>query len=199
MYGKTKDNVGMAPLIDAERRLITGQGGKYKDQTLLGNQYFATSIDVEMSVYSATSNLGLIIYNPAGSGVNLVWNKWAVQIWATSADMDGIVLAVGTQPTAPIGLTVAPLTGGSLLRGSTSAENKNSVAKAYTIATIIAPVFVWPLVTNTVAINVIGTYMTQGDLDGAFASAPGTCTVIGGLTAAGVDVNSAIGWQEVPV
>ncbi len=199
MYGQDKDGVSRPVLIDDERRLVTGQSGKYKDQTLAGNQYFANALDMEIALYSATSAIGLQIYNPPGSGVNLVWNKWAVLVWTTSVNMDGIILAVGTQPTTPTGLTVAHLTGGALLKGSTSALNKNSVAQAYSISTIIAPVYVWPLIYDTAAINSVGTYMTQGDLDGAFASAPGTCTVIGAKTAAGVDVDLAIGWQEVPV
>ena len=199
MYGKDADGVGNPPLIDSERRLVIPGGGIYKENTLKGTQFFANALDMEVALYTATTAIGLIIYNPAGSGVNLVWNKWAVTVYATSAAMTGVVLAVGAQPTAPTGLTVAPLTGGSLLKGSTSASLDNSLAQAYNAATIIAPVLVWPLFHNTAAIAITGSEMTDGDLNGCFASAPGTCTVLGALGAAGVNVNLAIGWEEVPV
>ena len=199
MYGKDSDGTGRPVLVDTDGRLIASGGGSYKENTLKGTQFFANALDMEVALYTATSAVGLIIYNPPLSGVNLVWNKWVAQVYAASIAMTGVVLAVGAQPTTPTGITAAPLTGGSLLSGSTSASLSDSKASAYSIATIIAPVLVWPLFTNTVTIGIVGTYMTEGDLQGAFASGPGTCTVIGALAAAGVNVNLGIGWEEVAV
>ena len=199
MYIKTVDSVGVAARGDADGRIITSGGGGYKENTLKGTQFFANALDMEVALYSATDAIGLIIYNPPLSGVNLVWNKWVAQVYAASIGMTGMVIAVGAQPTTPTTTTVAPLTGGSLLSGSTSAALSDSKASAYSIATIIALVLVWPLFTNTVTIGIVGSYMTEGDLDGAFASAPGTCTVFGALAAAGVNVNLAIGWEEIEV
>ena len=199
MYGKNKDGNGRPALMENDGRVILAGGGSYKENTLQGSQFFANALDTEVALYTATAAIGLIVYNPPLSGVNLVWNKWAAQVYATSAAMTGLVLAVGAQPTLPTTTTVAPLTGGSLLIGSTSAVLTKSKAVAYSIATIIAPVLVWPLFHNTAAIAITGSEMTDGDLDGCFASAPGTCTVMGALAAAGVNVNLAIGWEEVPV
>ena len=199
MYGKDKKGVARPPLVETDGRLIAAGGGIYKENTLNGTQFFANALDMEVALYTATSAIGIIIYNPPLSGVNLVWNKWAAQVYATSAAMTGMVIAVGAQPTIPTTTTVASLTGSSLLKGSTSASLDNSAAIAYSIATIIAPVLVWPLFHNTAAIAITGSEMTNGDLKGAFASAPGTCTVFGALAAAGINVNLAIGWEEIPV
>jgi hypothetical protein len=198
--GKTSSGTYVAPLCEDDGRIVTKSSGKYEYDTLNGNMFFANSLAMETALYTATAAIGLIIYNPPLSGVNLVWTKWAATVYATSAAMTGMVIAVGLQPTIPAGTpTVAPLTGGTLLNGSTSASLADSQASAYSVATIIAPVLVWPLFHNTAAIEIVGSEMTDGDLDGMFASAPGTCTVIGALGAAGVNVNQAIAWIEVPV
>lgn len=172
-------------------------GGEYQDSTLGGEMFFANALDMEVALYTATSAIGLIVYNPPTSGVNLVPFKWGCQVYATSASMTGLVLAVATQPATPTSVTAAPLAGKTLLTGSTGLTKGNCTA--YSVATIAAPVFVWPLFTNTVAINTVGTYITSGDLKGMFGFAPGTCAVMGALAAAGVNVNLSLGWKEVPV
>lgn len=182
---------------DVRGQLAVALGGDYKDATLAGNEYFAFCQTQDVALYTATAAIGLIVYNPPLSGVNLVWNLWSATVWATSAAMTGMVLAIGTQPTEPATTTAATLTGQTLLTGSTGLSA--GAAVAYSIATIVAPVIAWPLFHNTVAINIVGAEVISGNLQGAFASAPGTCTVIGALGAAGVDVNLGITWEEVAV
>ena len=111
--------------------------------------------------------------------------------------MTGMVLAVATQLTTPTGATVATLTGKTLL--TASAGLTVGAARAYSIATILVPVAVWPLFQNAVTIDTEGSELMAGDLNGAFASAPGTATVMGALGAAGVTVNLGITWEEVPI
>ena len=108
-----------------------------------------------------------------------------------------MALAVGSQPTVPTTAAAATLRGKTLLTGSTGLTIGSCVA--YTTSTIIAPVLVWPLFTNTVAIDIVGTYMTNGNLQGAFGFAPGTLAVIGAMAAVGVTVNIGLTWKEVPV
>ena len=197
MYGKDRDGVGRPILTASDGRIIMEPA--MAEATLGERNFFANAMLMEVAIYSATSAVGLQVYNPPNSGVNLVFNRWFTAISVTSANLDGICLALGTQPTTPTTTTAAHVTGGTLIKGSTSAELDKGKAIAYSIATIIAPVFMWNLVTNTVAINSVGTYMTEGDLGGQFASAPGTCMVMGGLVAAGVDIHLGIAWEEVPV
>lgn len=170
--------------------------GDYQDSMQGGEMFFANALDMEVALYTATSGVGLIVYNPLGSGVNLVPYLWSCQVYATSATMTGLVLAVNSQPTDPTSVTAAPLRGKSLLTGSTGLTTGQCMA--YSIATIIAPVLVWPLFHNTAAINTVGAEVISGDLKGAFGFAPGTCAVLGALGAAGVNVNLALTWKEVP-
>jgi len=194
MYGKTETGVGLPVLVDSSGAIIESGGGGYRQNTLNGDEYFAFCQSQNVALYTAAAAIGLIIYNPAGSGVNLVWHLWTATVWATSVNMTGMVLAINTQPTLPTGLTAATLTGNTLLTGSTGLTT--GAAAAYSIATIIAPVIAWPLFHNTAAINTVGAELISGDLKGAFASAPGTCTVMGALGAAGVTVDLGITWEE---
>jgi hypothetical protein len=172
--------------------------GSYADRTLGGQQFFATALDMEVALYTATSAIGLIIYNPPGSGVNLLFNKWSVQVYATSATMTGMVLAISAQTTTPTTTTAAPLWGKTLLTGSTGLVGGQALA--YSIATIaVAPVLAWPLFHNTAAINTVGAEVIGGDLEDSIGAAPGTVTIMGALGAAGVNVNLGLMWKEVPV
>jgi hypothetical protein len=177
--------------------VVSGGFGKYRQSTLAGREYFAYCASQNVALFSATAAIGLIVHNPALSGVNLIWHLWSVMVWADSAAMTGMVLAVATQLTTPTTTTVATLTGRTLLTGSTGLVV--GAAKAYSVATILAPVAVWPLFQNAIAVNTEGGLVSSGDLDGAFVSAPGTATVIGALGAAGVTVNLGITWEEVPI
>ena len=197
MYGKDSSGVGRPVLVDSSGALIKSGGGEYKKNTLNGAQYFANALAMEVALYTATSAIGLIIYNPTDSGVNMVPNIWSVIVDDTSASMTGIVLAVGTQLTLPATTTAAPLSGKSLLTASTGLTAGKCAA--YSIATILAPVLVWPLFHNTAAIATTGAEVISGDLKGAFSFAPGTTCVMGALGAAGVNVNLAIGWEEIAV
>ncbi len=201
MFGKigriTSASSGTNPLRADNLGGLIVSGGDYKDMTLGGKNYFAFCASQNVALYTAVAAIGLIVYNPPTSGVNCVFNHWTCTVWATSATMTGLVLGVGTQPTLPTGLTAATLTGQTLLTGSTGLSVGS--AAAYSIATIIAPVIAWPLFHNTAAINVVGAESIKGDLKGAFASAPGTCVVMGALGAAGVTVDLGLTWEEVPV
>ncbi len=201
MFGKigrtTPATSGTNPLRADQLGGLIVSGGDYQDSALGGEMFFANALDMEVALYTATAAIGLIIYNPSTSGVNMVPYLWGCQVYATSATMTGLVLAVNSQPTLPTTVTAAPLTGKCLLTGSAGL----AVGKcaAYSVATIIAPVLVWPLFHNTAAINTVGAEVIAGDLKGAFGFAPGTCAVLGALGAAGVNVNLAITWKEVPV
>jgi len=121
-----------------------------------------------------------------------------VTVWATSAAMTGMVLAISAQTAAPTTVTAATLTGRTLLTGSTGLVAGSAIA--YSVATIaVAPVVAWPLFHNTAAINTVGAEVISGDLNGAFGAAPGTVTVMGALGAAGVTVDLGLTWEEIPI
>jgi len=192
----TPASVGTNPLRGNSLGALIVEGSNYQDSTQAGEMFFANALDMEVALYTATAGIGLIVYNPLGSGVNLVPYLWGCQVYATSATMTGLVLAVNSQPTLPATVTAAPLRGKTLLTGSTGLTIGKCLA--YSVATIIAPVLVWPLFHNTAAINTVGAEVISGDLKGAFGFVPGTCAVLGALGAAGVNVNLALTWKEVP-
>ncbi len=203
MFGKigriTPAITGTNPLRADNLGGLIVSGGAYKDSTLGGKQYFAFCQSQAVTLYSeAAAAVGMIIYNPPTSGVNLVWNKWSVIQWATDADMTGIVLAISAQAAVPTGLTAATLTGRTLLTGSVGLVAGS--AAAYSEAAITtAPVIAWPLFHDTAAINTVGAEVIGDDLRGGFGSAPGTVTVMGALGAAGTTVDMGLTWEEVPI
>ena len=193
----TPASTGTNPLRADHLGGLVVAGDNYQDDTQGNAMFFANALDMEVALYTATSAVGLIIYNPVDSGVNMIPYLWGVQVYATSASMTGVVLAVGTQLTIPSGTpTPAPLSGRTLLTASTGLTQGSCVA--YSVATIVAPVYVWPLFHNTAAINIVGAELISGDLQGAFGFAPGTTCVMGALGSAGVNVNLGLTWKEVP-
>jgi hypothetical protein len=200
MFGKIGRNTpavtGTNPLrADQHGGLIVANAGDYKDITLGGKHFYAFCASQNVALFSATSAIGLILYNPIASGVNAILYKWAAQVWATSASMTGLVLATSAQTgSAPGTTTLATRSGATLIGGQASS------CTAYSIATLTnAPSIVWPLFHNTAAIATTGADQMSGDLQGAFAIPPGAVAVLGALGAAGVTVNLGLTWEEVPV
>ena len=203
MYAKigriSPSNAGANPFrADYLGGLITSTAGDYKDITLAGRHFFAYMASSNVALYSATAAIGIQVYNPANSGVNLVLHKWSCIVWASSASMTGLMLAIGNAFTAaPVVVTPLTLTGRTNLSGATAVTG---VCAATGAATILAtPVPVWPLFHNTAGINTVGAEVIGGDLQGSFAFAPGTVAIIGALGAAGVTVNLGLTYEEVPI
>lgn len=204
MFGKigriTPASAGTNPLRADNLGGLIVSGSKYKDVTLGGKHYFAFCQSQNVTLFSeAAAAIGLQVYNPPTSGVNLIWNKWSVIVWATDADMTGMVIGISAQATVPTGLVAATLTGRTLLTGSVGLVAGS--AAAYSESTITtAPVIAWPLFHDTVAINTVGAEVIGGDLGGTFGSTPGTVTVMGALgVAAGTTVDMGITWEEIPI
>jgi len=193
----TPASTGTNPLRGNSLGSLVVEAG-YQDKTQAGKHYFAFCQGQNVALYTATAQIGLVVYNPATSGVNMIPKLWSITVWATSAAMTGMVMAVSAQTIVPTTPTVATLTGKSLLTGSTGLAAGSCVA--YSVATIqTAPVIAWPLFHNTAAINIVGAEVIGGDLKGAIGFAPGTVCVIGALGAAGVTVDIGLTWDEVPI
>ena len=200
MFGKigrnTPASMGTNPLrANSLGGLIVEDG--YQDKTQAGKHFFAFCGVQDVALYTATAAIGMIIYNPTGSGVNMIPKLWSVNVTIISAAMTGMVMAVSPQLITPTTTTAATLSGKSLLTGSTGLTGGSCIA--YSVATIItAPVVVWPLFVNAATVETVGTVQNNGDLKGAFGFAPGTVCVIAAMAAAGVDVDIGLTWDEVP-
>ncbi len=201
MFGKigrnTPASTGTNPLrANSLGGLIVEDG--YQDKTQAGTHYFAYCQIQDVALYTAVLQVGMVIYNPLGSGVNMIPKLWSISVHIVSAAMTGMVMAVSPQLITPTAATAATLTGRSLLTGAVGLTAGSCIA--YSIATIItAPVVVWPLFTNAALLDTEGSELMTGDLKGAFGFAPGTVCVIGAQAAAGVDVDIALTWDEVPI
>lgn len=201
MFGKigrnTPASTGTNPLrANSLGGLVVEDG--YQDKTQAGTHYFAYCQIQDVALYTAVLQIGMVIYNPLGSGVNMIPKLWSISVHIVSAAMTGMVMAVSPQLITPTAATVATLTGRSLLTGSVGLTAGSCIA--YSIATIItAPEVVWPLFTNAVALDTEGSELMAGDLKGAFGFAPGTVCVIGAQAAAGADVDIGLTWDEVPI
>lgn len=83
MYGKDRDGVGRALLLDSEGKLLTAPGGgKFADAAINGRLFcVANQAAVAVTAALATTWTGLGVANPTGSGKLLVMHEFA---WSTN-------------------------------------------------------------------------------------------------------------------
>ncbi len=178
--------------------VVTQLHGKYAEASLRGNLFFSYCAARATSV-PATAQIGNIVWNPPGSGVNLSFYLWTAQIEVTSATTLGVTFGYSAQATVPTGTTVANAYGSTILSASSPASCK---AKAYAIATITtAPTPVMNLFHNTAAIAIVGADQLGGDFDGIWIVPPGYLVALSAITAAvaASGMTSTLTWEEIPI
>jgi hypothetical protein len=184
--------------INDEAVLIAQLHGKYAEAALKRRLCFSYCAARATSI-PATAQIGNIVWNPPGSGVNLAFCLWTAQIQVTSATALGITFGVSAQATLPTTATVADAYGSTFLGEGFSGACR---ARAYAIATIItAPTPVMNLFHNTAAINTVGVDQVGGDLQGLFIVPPGSVACLSAITAAvaAAGMTSTLTWEEIPV
>jgi len=85
MYGKTEAGVGLPVLVDSSGKLITKPGGdKYEDDAVNGNifhmvlQAWTTTIAAgNINAFAAAASSQFALWNPVGSGINVVLTKFS--------------------------------------------------------------------------------------------------------------------------
>lgn len=172
--------------------------GRYYETTYRGNAYYAYS-SAASAVAPTTANVGLQLWNPPNSGINVVVFKVNAQIIVTSASALAIGLYGGVlQPNAPTSQT-AISTSGSTIFGN----QKSPIALPTKAGTFVkTPTLIFPFMHVTAAIAVTGEdnagYM---DFEGSVVCTPGNylaiCPVAGSTGTSAL--NSAILWEEVPI
>ena len=148
-----------------------------------------------------TTATGLIVFNPATSGVNLVINTVALQVTVSSSTTTGIALAYNAQATTPTSTTAATIAGSTVLGGASN----NAIS--YTAATLAsAPKPFLPILHNTAGIastgvdSVVFNFINSAN-DSPIIVPPGTAlslSALGAATAAAA-VTGFISWNEVNV
>jgi hypothetical protein len=169
---------------------------RYSTLTKLGKVFTARGALQTLSV-AGTAMTGLVLWNPAGSGVDMHVLKVAGDVAVTSATMTGIALAyITNQPTTPTTVTAASAQSCDYVSGALGS------VKAYSVATLVAaPVAQFDVMHNTAAIAVTGE--DTGfllDLEGSIVvpAGNGICFVALGAASAASAVNLSAKYAELP-
>lgn len=186
--------------------------GKYYTQNYRNNVYYAANAAAggTVAVYSATSQTGLLLWNIAGSGKNLVLIRATAAITTAAGTgtsfgymyQQNVGSALGTA--APISATT-PITAtrGPAVLGPLTVGQGASVAQALSAATLTtAPTLFIPagLSAGTGAITVPNTFLGLTEyFDGSLIVAPGTLFGISLSVASTNTTNLSLLWEEVPL
>jgi len=186
------------PLVtdDMGSLLIAQSSGAYATAVKKGNVYSgANQTGCVWTVGLATTNTGLCVTNPIGSGKNMVILKAGFSERVAPAGIQDVWLAGGSSTTA-VTQSVAG-TPRNMLVGSPNA----AVGLVATGATLpAAPVYLLPLIggKTSAALSVASTIAVV-DVGGLIVMAPGSYLIIATFTVgAAVGQMGCIVWEEVP-
>lgn len=165
-----------------------------------------TNTGVAIPAYNATAQV-CGIWNPAGSGVNVVFVKLNLAIATLGSNIVGAI-GLSYIPNAgnAIGATGAPITAFTQtssvpgLIGIGGGGSAPSQARFTLSATTIAPTFYYSCgMTSTTGTPTDSTPVLTHDFDGSQGMAPGTYVGIGGSAAPGSTYQISWTWIEVPL
>lgn len=166
--------------------------GRYYETTYRGAMYSAANQAAQAtSVALATTYTGLALYNPPGSGVNLIPNKvkWALTVAPAAIASIGLMSAFAA--TGAVTAQTAKLTPTSNIIGGAAGKGI-----ALSQATIVTPTYLFQLYDGFTAAALPAPTLPV-DLEGVFIIPPGGMIAIVTLTA--TTGLGAISWEEVPV
>lgn len=172
-------------------QIVSELHGRYYEQTYRGNMFsVANQAAVSTSTTLNTTFTGLSVANPAGSGVNLVFNKFSVAQFAVGA---AAVISIA----GGVGVAAGTLVVRSRMVGS----GILSKAIASAGATITAPILLVP-------VGSIGSVATTGygmepaivvDLEGSLVVPPGSFVCSDTSIATTTSLIFSFCWEEVPI
>ena len=164
----------------------------YYEQTYRGNMYSgANQTAVTTSVALATAYTGFCLYNPPGSGVNLIPNKVKFALSVAPVAISTIGLISGYAATGGVTAQTVKLTTIGNLIGGVSGKGI-----ALSSATIVTPVWACQL-TDGFTAAALPSPSVPIDLDGSFIVPPGAFLAIGTLTS--VVGLASMSWEEIPI
>ena len=168
--------------------------GKYHENALNRRLFHSYGAPATLTAVNTTYT-GHLLWNPVGSGVNLVLGEVSLGVTVTSASMTGIVLASAAQATTPTSVTAVERQGNMFLGGAAGA------VLAYKVATLTAAGTAFKhLMHNTAAINTVGVDMLNIDLGDGVIVPPGYWVALAALGAASASaaVTSTFTYAEIP-
>ncbi len=167
------------------------------DANLAGLTYCAANTAAKSVIAVTTAMTGVILYNPAGSGVSAVINSvgW---VWTTApAAVHNIGLALAApNVTVPSSLTAI---GSGVLKANGLGNADKAVCRAYDAATLpVAPVIVRWCFGATYGSGVGESPAALVDyVNGAIVLIPGAVMTFAAVTTTAVGMGS-VSWSEVP-
>lgn len=192
MYGKTSSGIARVPLIDNERRLVSAAG--FAEAAKRGNCYSgANQTGTVWTVGLATTNTGLCVSNPIGSGkiISLLAAGYS-EIVAPTGIADAWI-AGGYHATTNVVAGVAGTAVNMKLGGAIG------VGKVWTGATLpVAPAYLFPIMTgHTSAALSVSAAPGLIRIDGLVALPPGGFVIIANFTVGvAVGAKGSIVWEE---
>jgi hypothetical protein len=170
--------------------------GKYYEQALRGNTFFASHAAAQaLSLTGTTTYTGLVVYNPTGSGKNLVIKTAVFVPTIVATGVYAVMLFSQPMALTPPALTVGNSQGPLSTYLNSGAASVAKVAASCTLAA--NPVFLRPLVgfgwITAVAQNAIG---IKDDIAGEIIVPPGSAIGFVALTTA-ITGLAYISWDEV--
>lgn len=171
--------------------------GKYATLVKMGKVFYTSAIITAPVIFSTAAQLGPMLWNRPGSGVDAHVLAVGVSSPTTAATVAGAIsYASNTQPTVPTTATALTVMNAYAGGGGTA------MGGVYSTATIlVAPANVpFPLIAvNTGAITTAAVPLNFVDVGGAFQIGPGSIGYIcGNATLSALVVTIGLLWAELP-
>lgn len=176
--------------------LVVSQGhGKYQELVLTGNSYIGANLGgtpVTTQVGLSATTPALTLYNPVGSGVNLVMISCTIDITTSPAGASGFMLAYNLKGAgAPTALTLANVTNAILDNG------KLPIGQCYRIATLAAVPLAFRFIGGTSGASAISGIELIDNIDGEFIIPPGVAVSLQATAAAAC--LASFSWEEISI
>jgi hypothetical protein len=193
------DGVIVPLRVGAQQELmVTDSHPRYYDAVRRGNVYFAANTAGGALSLNSTTATGLIVFNPANSGKNLIVIELCVALATAPSGAATLVLTGGVQVTVPTGVTAITSGVNGVLPARVGVAGSTSVAFAYSAATIANTVIQRWVGGGPVATSSITPPFIKDQIDGALVLTPGSLLSLQCLTTA-ITVGASISWEEVPI
>ncbi len=205
---------GAAPYMAMGRQgeqLVSESHGRYYTQTYRGNCYYGSlaAPGVAFTLVTTAAVVGLLLWNPSGSGKNVSLIRCSVGLASTAASgaagfcygyQNNMGNGLGTG--APFSIfTQVTLTRGSCICGP--AGQGSSVVLVGSGATLTTAFSLWRGAAFGTSTGIVGTQMgvtLSEDFDGNFIIPPGSAIGLTCLTAiSGITGNASFVWEEIAI
>lgn len=170
-------------------KIVAVGAGEYEQMALEG-QLFTAAASAALAVVNSLAPT-FTLYNPIGSGVNLVIMRVAAML--TAAPAAATVISLNTAVQAGPVVTSTPNAVAAAVIGSAAAGK----GQCFATATLITAPVIRKIIGGVTAVGSINPGVFDVDLNGALILGPGAALTMGASAAA--SVAASITWKEVSI